>query len=69
MKTIKINTKQLFVALMMIGSTGAAVAQTSPKTDSVKVTTSTAQVQTNPIIEGLKNKWKPILKMQNHLLN
>jgi len=56
MKTIKINTKQLFVGLMMIGSTGALVAQTSPKTDSVKVTTSTAQVQTNPVIEGLKKQ-------------
>jgi len=56
MKTIKINTKQLFVGLMMIGSTGALVAQTSPKTDSVKVTASTAQVQTNPVIEGLKKQ-------------
>ncbi|MEG0760531.1 MULTISPECIES: tetratricopeptide repeat protein [Chryseobacterium] len=56
MKTIKINTKQLFVALMMIGSTGAAVAQTSPKTDSVKVTASATQVQTNPLIEGLKKQ-------------
>lgn len=56
MKTIKINTKQLFVGLMMIGSTGALVAQTSPKTDSVKVTSSTAQVQTNPVIEGLKKQ-------------
>ena len=55
MKTIKINTKQLFVGLMMIGSTGALVAQTSP-TDSVKVTVSTAQVQTNPVIEGLKKQ-------------
>ncbi|SIN84646.1 hypothetical protein SAMN05421769_0549 [Chryseobacterium scophthalmum] len=56
MKTIKINTKQLFVGLMMIGSTGALVAQTSPKTDSVKVTASTTQVQTNPVIEGLKKQ-------------
>lgn len=56
MKTIKINTKQLFVGLMMIGSTGALVAQTSPKTDSVKITASTAQVQTNPVIEGLKKQ-------------
>lgn len=56
MKTIKINTKQLFLALMMVGSTGALVAQTSPKTDSVKVTVSTAQVQTNPLIEGLKKQ-------------
>lgn len=56
MKTIKINTKQLFVGLMMIGSTGALVAQTSPKTDSVKVSTSTTQVQTNPVIEGLKKQ-------------
>ncbi len=56
MKTIKINTKQLFVGLMMIGSTGALVAQTSPKTDSVKVTASTSQVQTNPVIEGLKKQ-------------
>lgn len=56
MKTIKINTKQLFLALMMVGSTGALVAQTSPKTDSVKVTASTAQVQTNPVIEGLKKQ-------------
>jgi len=56
MKTIKINTKQLFVGLLMIGSTGAFVAQTSPKTDSVKVATSTAQVQTNPVIEGLKKQ-------------
>lgn len=56
MKTIKINTKQLFVGLMMIGSTGALVAQTSPKTDSVKVTASTIQVQTNPVIEGLKKQ-------------
>lgn len=56
MKTIKINTKQLFVGLMMIGSTGALVAQTSPKTDSVKVIASTARVQTNPVIEGLKKQ-------------
>lgn len=56
MKTIKINTKQLFVGLMMIGSTGALVAQASPKTDSVKVTASTTQVQTNPVIEGLKKQ-------------
>lgn len=57
MKTIKINTKQLFVGLMMIGSTGALVAQTSPKTDSVKVSASTVQeVQTNPTIEGLKKR-------------
>ena len=56
MKTIKINTKQLFVGLMMIGSTGALVAQTSPKTDSLKVTASTTQVQTNPVIEGLKKQ-------------
>lgn len=56
MKTIKINTKQLFVGLMMIGSTGALVAQTSPKTDSVKVTASTTQLQTNPVIEGLKKQ-------------
>lgn len=56
MKTIKINTKQLFVGLMMIGSTGALVAQTSPKTDSVKVTAYTTQVQTNPVIEGLKKQ-------------
>ncbi|VXB45152.1 conserved hypothetical protein [Chryseobacterium sp. 8AT] len=56
MKTIKINIKQLFVGLMMIGSTGALVAQTSPKTDSVKVTASTSQVQTNPVIEGLKKQ-------------
>lgn len=55
MKTIKINSKQLFVGLMMIGSTGALVAQTSP-TDSVKVTVSTAQAQTNPVIEGLKKQ-------------
>lgn len=56
MKTIKINSKQLFIGLMMIGSTGALVAQTSPKTDSVKVTASTIQVQTNPVIEGLKKQ-------------
>lgn len=56
MKTIKINIKQLFVGLMMIVSTGALVAQTSPKTDSVKVTASTAQAQTNPVIEGLKKQ-------------
>lgn len=56
MKTIKINTKQLFVGLMMIGSTGAVIAQTTPKTDSVKVVASTTQVQTNPLIEGLKKQ-------------
>ncbi|MGO4709513.1 tetratricopeptide repeat protein [Chryseobacterium sp. 2TAF14] len=56
MKTLKINSKQLFIGLMMIGSTGAFFAQTSPKTDSVKVVASTTQAQTNPVIEGLKKQ-------------
>ncbi|MGD1317936.1 tetratricopeptide repeat protein [Chryseobacterium sp. 2R14A] len=58
MKTVKMNIKQLFTGLMMLGSTGIIFAQTSPKTDSVSTTPvqASATVQTNPVIENLKKQ-------------
>ena len=56
MKTVKINIKQLFVGLMLIGSTGVLFAQTTPQGETTNTQTSTPQAQTNPTIEGLKKQ-------------
>ncbi|WP_162089208.1 tetratricopeptide repeat protein [Chryseobacterium aquaeductus] len=55
MKTIKINTKQLLLALVLTGGAGFINAQTTV-TDSVKAPLSNNQVKTNPMIEGLKKQ-------------
>lgn len=56
MKTVKINIKQLFAGLMLIGSTGVLFAQTTPQGETTNTQTSTTQAQTNPTIEGLKKQ-------------
>lgn len=56
MKTVKINIKQLFAGLMLIGSTGVLFAQTTPQGEITNTQTSTTQAQTNPTIEGLKKQ-------------
>lgn len=56
MKTVKINIKQLFAVLMLIGSTGVLFAQTTPQGETTNIQTSTTQAQTNPTIEGLKKQ-------------
>ncbi len=60
MKMPKVNIKNLFAGLILVGSASFVSAQTT-QTDSANKTAT----QQNPTIEGLKNKSKPIQKIQN----
>ncbi|HBV14850.1 tetratricopeptide repeat protein [Chryseobacterium carnipullorum] len=55
MKMTKINIKNLFVGLILVGSAGFANAQTT-QTDSANTTVTTAQAGSNSTIDGLKKQ-------------
>ncbi|PQA92045.1 hypothetical protein B0A69_16635 [Chryseobacterium shigense] len=55
MKMTKINIKNLFVGLILVGSAGFVNAQTT-QTDSANTTVTTAQAGSNPTIDGLKKQ-------------
>ncbi|MDN5478344.1 MAG: hypothetical protein L0G39_15515 [Chryseobacterium sp.] len=55
MKMTKINIKNLFVGLVLVGSAGFANAQTT-QTDSANTTVTTAQAGSNSTIDGLKKQ-------------
>jgi len=61
MKMVKINIKQMFAGLMIMGSPGLVFAQTSPQNevaDQSSQTQTQPQQKTNPAIEGLKKQIK-----------